>query len=190
MVLRQYNNAKVLGGITAFVIVVIIMSIIFVPIFELASSGHNFGFPTSSDISSASGINVNFTEQGAPKSTNGSGISHNSGVVSGQYVYYNSTSDGYFELTEVKTSNSTNSSGLYSSFYDHFKSDYRNDTSAYSISSNQSALGFTYFYFSSSGFVHFKASIGYNGIYLFFLLYAGSAAVDINNTAAAVILMM
>ena len=190
MVLRQYNNAKFLGGIIALVMVVIIMGIILVPIFEIASSGPSFRFPTSSDISNASGINVNFTEQGTPKSTNGSGISHNSGVVSGQYVYYNSTSDGFFELVEVKTSSSSNSSVLYSNFYDKFKSDYKNDTSSNSISSNQSAFRFTYFYFSSSGFLHFKVSMGYNGLYMFFLLYEGSAAVDINNTAEAVILQM
>ena len=40
------------------------------------------------------------------------------------------------------------------------------------------------------GFLHFKVSMGYNGLYMFFLLYGGSAAVDINNTAEAVILQM
>ena len=102
MVLRQYTNAKALGSITALIIVIIITGVVFVPIFnalsERASSGSGFGFPSSSLISSASGVNTTFQEQGKPKATNGTELIYNSGIVSGEYAYYNSTSKGYFEL--------------------------------------------------------------------------------------------
>ncbi len=190
MVWRQYYRAKMISAIFAIIVIAILMAIILVPILEIASSGPSYRFPTSSEISNAAGLSVNFTEQGTPKSINGSVPYYNSCLVSGQYVYYNSTSDGSFKLIEFKTSSTNNSIGLYSSIYDRFKADYRNDTSASSISPNLSAFKFTYFYFSSSGFLNFKASIGYSGVYMFYLLYAGSAAVDINNTAEAVILQM
>ncbi len=190
MVLRQYSAAKGLGIIVAFVMVIVIFGAIYVPLIKIASSGPAFGFLTTSDMSSASGINATFKEEGSPRSTNVSELTYHSELVSGQYVFYNSTSNGSFELIELKTSSKVNSSAVYSSYYDSFKSVYKENLSSDKMSSNQSVLGFTYFYFSASGNVHFKVSVGFNEIYMFFLLYTGSSAVNMNNTAEAVLMQM
>lgn len=193
MVLRQYSVAKGLGIIVTAAIFIIIMGIIFAPflhVLERGTSGSTFGFPSSSDISSASGINANFEEQGNPSPTNGSALPYHSGIVSGEYVYYNSTSDGSFELLEFKTSSNDSSSSLYSHYYAQYHTIWEGNTSKDSISANLSTLGFTYFYFQGAAFIQYKVSVGFSGSYTFLLAYVGNAPVDINNTAEAVIMQM
>jgi hypothetical protein len=193
VVLRQYTNAKGLGIIVTFVIFVIILAIIFaplLPLFERGTSPASFGFPSSSDISSASGVNTTFEEQGKPASTNLNTLSYNSGIVSGENVYYNSTADGYFELYEFKMSSNVSSGSLYSHYQAKYHAIWRGNESKDSMSNNQSILGFTYFYFSEVGLISVKLSVGFSGIYTFLLAYFGNAAVDINNTAEAVIMQM
>jgi hypothetical protein len=193
MVLRQYSVAKGLGVIIAFVIFIIIIGMIFtsfLPLFERGSSTATFGFPSSSYISSVSGVNVTFKEQGQPIPANGSTITYDSGIVSGEHVYYNSTSHGYFELFEFKASSSVNSSNIYSHYYAFYNRIWRGNTSKDSISTNLSLLGFTYFYFRWVAFIPVEISIGFMGNYIFLLAYFGNAMVNINNVAEAVIMQM
>ena len=184
MVLRQYTNAKALGSITALIIVIIITGVVFVPIFnalsERASSGSGFGFPSSSTISSASGVNTTFQEQGKPAATNGTELIYNFGIVSGEYAYYNSTSKGYFELFEFKLSSNVSSRNFYSHYYALFHTIWKGNASRDNISANQSLLGTTYFYFSGIAFTPIRVSVGFNGNYAFFLEYLGTSAVDIS----------
>lgn len=193
MVLRQYSVAKGLGIIVGFVIFVIIIAIIFTPflhVLERGTSEATFGFPSSSDLSSASGVNASFEEQRNPSPTNGSTLAYNSGIVSGKYVCYNSTSDGYFELFEFKMSTNDSSSALYSHYYAQYHTIWNGNKSKDSISANISTLGFTYFYFQGAALISYKVSVGFSGSYTFLLAYVGNAPVDINNTAEAVIMQM
>ncbi|MCL4345927.1 MAG: hypothetical protein M1496_06180 [Candidatus Thermoplasmatota archaeon] len=193
MVLRQYAVAKGLGIIVTAVIFVIIIGIILVPFLHVLDRGTSeakFGFPSSSDISSASGINANFEEKGNPSPTNGSALAYNSGIVSGEYVYYNSTSDGFFELFEFKMSSNDSSNSLYSHYYSQYYTVWKGNRSKDSISANISTLGFTYFYFQGVSLISYKLSVGFSGSYAFLLLYLGDASIDINNTAEAVIMQM
>lgn len=193
MVLRQHSVAKGFGFIIAFIIFIIIIGMIFVtflPLFERGSSGTTFGFPSSSDISSASGVNVTFKEQGQPTPTNGSNIAYNFGIVSGEHVYYNSTSHGYFELFEFKASSNVNSSSFYSHYYAFYHCIWRGNLSKDSMSTNLSLLGFTYFYFQWETSIPVEISIGFNGDYNFLLAHFGNATININNVAEAVIMNM
>lgn len=193
MVLRQYSVAKGLGIIVGFVIFVIIIAIIFTPflhVLERGTSEATFGFPSSSDLSGASGVNASFEEQRNPSPTNGSTLAYNSGIVSGKYVCYNSTSDGYFELLEFKMSTNDSSSALYSHYYAQYHTIWNGNKSKDSISANISTLGFTYFYFQGAALISYKVSVGFSGSYTFLLAYVGNAPVDINNTAEAVIMQM
>ena len=193
MVLKQWSVAKGLGIIVSIIIFIIIIGAVFFPlfhVFERGATGATFGFPSSSDISNASGINATFDEQGNPIPSNGSFLAYNSGIVSGKYVYYNSTSDGYFELFEFKTSSNGSSSSLYSLYYAHYHNIWKGNASKDSISTNLSLLGFTYFYFQGIASITFKVSVGFSGDYIFLLAYFGNASVDINNIAEAVIMQM
>ena len=193
MVLRQYSVAKGLGIIVTLAVFVVIMGIIFAPflhVLERGSSEATFGFPSSSDISSASGINANFEERGNPGPTNGSALAYDSGIVSGEYAYYNSTSDGYFELLEFKMSSNDSSSSFYSHYYARYHTTWSGNKSKDSISVNLSKLGFTYFYFQGVSIIPYKVSVGFSGSYTFLLAYVGNAPVDINNIAEAVIMQM
>lgn len=193
MVFRHYSTAKGLGFIIAFIIFIIILGITLTPllhVLERGTSEATFGFPSSSEISSASGVNATFNEQKNPMPTNGSTFSYNSGIVSGEYVYYNSTSNGYFELFEFKMSSNNSSSSLYSYYYTHYHNIWKGNSSKASISTNLSNLGFTYFYFQEVASISFKVSVGFSGSYTFLLAYLGNDAVDINNTAEAVIMQM
>ena len=193
MVFRNYSTAKGLGFVVAFVIFIIILGITLAPLLHVVERGTSkatFGFPSSSEISSASGVNVTFEEQGSPMPTNGSTFSYNAGIVSGEYVYYNSSSNGYFELFEFKMSSNNTSSNLYSHYYTKYHNIWKGNTSKTSISGNLSALGFTYFYFQENAFISFKVSVGFSGSYTFLLAYTGNAKVDINNTAESVIMQM
>ncbi len=193
MVLRQYAVAKGLGIIVSIAIFIIIMGILITPflhVLERGTSGATFRFPSSSDISSASGVNANFDEQGNPRLTNGSALAYNSGIVSGEYVYYNSTSDGNFELLEFKMSSNGSSSSFYSHYYAQYYTIWNGNKSKDSISANISTLGFTYFYFQGASLFSYKVSVGFSGSYTFLLAYIGNAPVDINNTAESVIMQM
>ena len=196
MVFRNYSTAKGLGFAVAFVIFIIILGITFTPllhVLERGTSKATFGFPSTSEISSASGVNATFEEQGNPMPTNGSTLSYNSGIVSGEYVYYNSTSNGSFELFEFKMLSNENSSSLYSYYYTMYHNVIlRNHylRGFISMSANLSALGFTYFYFQENTYISAKVSVGFSGSYTFLLAYIGNAKVDINNTAENVIMQM
>lgn len=193
MVLKQWSVAKGLGVIVSIIIFIIIIGVVFFPlfhVFERGATGTTFGFPSSSNISNASGINATFDEQGNPVSTNGSFLTYNSGIVSGKYVYYNSTSDGYFELFEFKTSSNGSSSNLYSHYYSQYHTVWKGNASKDNISTNLSLLGFTYFYFQGVASITFKVSVGFSGSYIFLLAYFGNKSIDINNIAEAVMLQM
>ena len=93
-----------------------------------------------------------------------------------------------FELFEFKLPSNFSSRNFYSHYYALFHTIWKGNISRDNISANQSLLGTTYFYFSGVAFISIKVSVGFNGNYAFFLEYLGTFAVDINNTAEAVLM--
>jgi hypothetical protein len=196
MVLREYNNSKAFGAIVAFIIIIVIIGVVFVPVFSAlergVSTASTFGYPSSAVFSGATGINTVYNEQGSPVSANASETGYTSSAVSGQFVCYssNNTSDGYFKLFEFKLSSNVSSNNFYSFFYDKFYNIWKGNTSKNSISSNQSLLSFKYFYFSEIAPFPTKVAVGVSGDFTFFLQFYGNAPVNINNTAEAVFMQM
>ncbi len=190
MVFRRYSVAKGIGTLVAFIIVIFLLSVVVVPLVEKASTGAHFAFPSSSTMSNASGVNKTYEEQGSPRQGDPSTLTYSVGVTSLEYVYYNSTSYGFYEVTEMKTSSTNASISIYSSYNQHFHSLTRNSTGS-SMTSNISAAGFLYFYASfTSGLFPHDVSAGYDGIYVFLMYYVGSMDISMNNSAQAVILQM
>lgn len=181
--------AKRKGGKIAAVVIIVVVGVAALGYFgylPFLNSPH-FGFPSSSQMSSASGNGNTYNQQGSPQSPSGN---QGSGVVSAQELNFTSSMKAsWIQVLEIQYSNDNDARNAYLNLTGQagpviFKS---------SGSGNLSYRGFTYAYVTATVLgLTISSSTGYDSNYLFFIYaFQGSASsISINACSQSVISSM
>ncbi len=181
--------AKRKGGKIAAVVIIVVVGVAALGYFgylPFLNSPH-FGFPSSSQMSSASGNGNTYNQQGSPQSPSGN---QGSGVVSAQELNFTSSMKAsWIQVVEVQYSNDNDARNAYLNLTGQagpvsFKS---------SGSGNLSYRGFTYAYVTATALgLTISSSTGYDSNYLFLIFaFQGSASsISINACSQSVISSM
>ncbi len=181
--MAKKGRAKKVAIVVIVVAVVAVLVLGYVGYLPFLNSPH-FGFPTGSQMSSAAGNGKTYKQDSSPHSPSSNSTKYDGySVEASQYLNYSSnSSNSHFEVFELEFSNNSGASSLYGKFYSQINvlGAFKSSTTS---SSNITYRGFVFSYFSTSlSGVSIEDSIGYNGHYLFLIMYesgfAGSASMS------------